>query len=65
MEVGVAGDLRVIMRLEEVVRGELGSDPARESEEPGALGSDHLVEKGLDRRNGGVARRLEFHGGQL
>jgi hypothetical protein len=55
----------VVVRLEEVVRRELGSDATREGQEPGALGGDHLVEKRLDRRESGVARRVRFHGGQL
>ena len=65
MEVGVARDLRVVVRLKKVVRRELGGDAVRESQEPGALGGDHLVEKGLDSRKSGAVRGVRFHGGQL
>ena len=54
LEPGIAGDPRMVVRLEQVLRGDLGSDPMGELPDPFLLRLDHFVEKTLElvRRHG-------------
>jgi len=48
LEPGIAGDPRMVVRLQQILRRDLGSDAASELPKPFSLRLDHLFEKALE-----------------
>ena len=48
LEPGIAGDPRMVVRLEQIVGRDLGSDAASELPKPFSLRLDHLFEEALE-----------------